>query len=67
MQTATAATAITVATLGEADPGLADIARGQQDLQAGIGQDLGGGLPLLSKPYRRDELAETLRESLGHR
>ena len=35
--------------------------------EAGIGQEFGGGLPLLSKPYRRDELAETLRESLGHR
>ena len=35
--------------------------------EAGIGQEFGGALPLLTKPYRRDELAETLRESLGHR
>ncbi len=34
--------------------------------EAGIGQEC-GDLPLLGKPYRRDELAETLRVSLGHR
>ncbi len=33
--------------------------------EAGIGQEFASGLPLLSKPYRRDELAETLRESLA--